>query len=58
MKRKQKIGSEVRSLDEYKRTFFPKSYEEQAREKELLGQGIVLSNDALQKLRNALAGVN
>lgn len=48
-------------MDEYRRTFFPKSYEEIAKEKALLGQGIVLSTDALEalkKLREALAGVN
>jgi hypothetical protein len=59
MKRKQQTVAEVRSLDEYRKKFFPKSYEEKAKEKELIGQGVVLSTDALEalnKLRDALAG--
>ena len=61
MKRKQQTVIEVRSLDEYRKKFFPKTYEEKAREKELLEEGIVLSTEAveaLNKLRDALAAVN
>jgi hypothetical protein len=58
MKPKQQTASAVRSLDEYRKKFFPKAYQELAKEKELVEGSVVLSSDTLKKLRNALASVN